>query len=233
MAEGVEALGLSLRGYRAAFTRLVNRVDKECRWFMERPSAVMATELENLTQVLAEKHQAIQDKCSEISGLMTEDRAVKIEKDADDNAKDYIAAMESIRTAMAEYVPAPTPAPPRGAGEGAGAGARGTHQVLRTVNDLKPETLTFESTPEVMRVWRERFEAYHRASKIGVEEPTIRMAFLKATLDIELQRDLAGRVDPAEDQDIEAIANKVEEIFKERYPIFTRRLKLFSARQKP
>ncbi len=82
-----------------------------------------------------------------------------------------------------------------------------------------------------MRVWREQFGAYHLASQIGGEEPKIQLAFVKATLDIELQRELTGRVELTDEMDIESIVDKVEEIFKERYPIFTRRWRLFSARQ--
>ena len=113
-----------------------------------------------------------------------------------------------------------------GVGDSGGGAAR--RVTARSVDSLKPDTLTKSMKPTEFRHWRLRFEDWHTASSFGATDMKSQIAFLRSVLELEISE----KVDFTGAADIKTALDTVEQQFMKLYPLINRRVEFLTMQQK-
>lgn len=229
-------LGKSQNGYRSAFTRAINvsvRARDYARHSLDRVSGVNITDITSyIAKVKGAFHKVEQcfEQMRDLDDPAAFDEYVtKIEEDETRMRDELEAIMDTLAAIDAHLHPplAQAAAPAPAAAAGAGGGPR-----LRVNLALKPFELSKEHSPMELRDWIEQFRAYFSSSHMELSTVPEQHAYLKSCLDSYLTGRLRDAVQPntAMFGDAGCIA-LVEEIFRHKYPLFTRRLAYFRTEQ--
>ncbi|CAB4045963.1 Hypothetical predicted protein, partial [Paramuricea clavata] len=106
-------------------------------------------------------------------------------------------------------------------------------RTVRINDSLKPEVLGKDATPIEMRQWTESFEAYYASNRMDTFTIKERQSYFKILLDTELRRCINSKINAETDIfGTNGCIAMLEQDFKVRYPIFTRRLDYFQCRMK-
>ena len=113
-----------------------------------------------------------------------------------------------------------------GVGDSGGGAAR--RVTARSVDSLKPDTLSKSMKPTEFRHWRLRFEDWHTASSFGATDMKSQIAFLRSVLELEISE----KVDFTGAADIKTALDTVEQQFMKLYPLINRRVEFLTMQQK-
>ena len=113
-----------------------------------------------------------------------------------------------------------------GVGDSGGGAAR--RVTARSVDSLKPDTLSKSMKPTEFRHWRLRFEDWHTASSFGATDMKSQIAFLRSVLELEISE----KVDFTGAADIKTALDTVEQQFMKLYPLINRRVEFLTMNQK-
>jgi hypothetical protein len=112
--------------------------------------------------------------------------------------------------------------------DGVGDGGAARRVTARSVDSLKPDTLSKSMKPTEFRHWRQRFEDWHTASSFGATDMKSQIAFLRSVLELEISE----KVDFTGAANIKTALDTMEQQFMKLYPLINRRVEFLTMNQK-
>ena len=223
-------LRAALRGYKAHFTRRYQEAAAAVELAQTTQTAETYRQLEKCVGALESAYEKIVSALVRLIQL-DEDGTRRAEYDTvlEDTGKKKATAIKGLVGNMAVIAPSlpDDDAPSDHPAEGNGAAAR-----PRPNDALRPRTLTADATPTEFRSWLKKFKAFFTTSRLDLCSIPEQQAYLSACIDATLEACLASKANEttpvyrAEDGDDSCIELLAEE-FRNRYPLFTRRLQFF------
>ena len=217
----IAALHGSIRAHKGHFTRRTQSVTR-CLPLVTANSSPAAA------KVLEEEYRALDDRYNRVLLVYDELLDLMVTKEEQDDVHQRMADLDEEFQGTRHHVlqalneaRAPRPAPAQ-APEGA--------RVKRTrVNaELRPEKLTVQMTPCEFRTWMDRFGAYYSTSDMDVNTVVEQQAYLFACLEPVIERKIKEFIDAQTPvYGPNGCMARIEEVFMEKYPLFTRRLAFF------
>ena len=232
-AAEAKILKAKVAGSKSWLTRAVNEAEAAVGRCGTKPNDSQAiclqkcsTELDTRYWGLKDVMVAYQDVCqdeAEIADIGTyADAALvsynKLKEDVDKLLSEHAETSKQTRAIV-----------PGQSGSGSGSGASNYQNQMRVISDLKPKTLCADSLPEEMRQWSEKFKSYHEASNMSQSNCKTQQAFLKATVDSDINGLLENEI--TDETSVEDCIAALERMFLRKYPVFTRRWHIFDFKQ--
>ena len=236
-ATEIERLKRKRRGFKAAFTQILNVVDKLIQASLGPNNKINRSESNRLTIERAfDKLEQRYEKLEKVNY-----RILSINQVPDDEAG-YQEAIEANTTAYTEKIEA------FGLFKIAiltnqnqqGMVNDGQNINIKTVTDLKPRySLSFDNTPMELSTWIACFKAYFEASRLHTLPLDQQQAFLRQYLNPNVWTAIKQHVNidtrifnnPL-DPDEESCESIIEEAFQVHYPLIMRRHKFFTFERK-
>ena len=213
---------LSLRGHGSHLTRDQNTVEAEIKRFMIKPTTEVATELRRLEGKIRNRMDLMQELYSSLEALEENDDTAKVvsDKSMEMNVKcnTVVTSIAVLLKDFEEKIETGATATTRTAG--------GERNIMREQLGLKPATLQHDSRPIDLACWIKAYQGYFTASKMHTLDIPTQQAYLRRTLDSDLQTLLDIRID--ETSGMDECVSQIGQIFMEKYPLMTRRWNIFS-----
>ena len=105
---------------------------------------------------------------------------------------------------------------------------------IKLVAELKPDSLSHDSSAAELRIWMKKFEAYYVESNMSNSRIKIQHAYLMCCMDKQLSLQLDGMIEaqtPVLGQN--SCMSRLTDIFKKKYPLLLRRRQFFQLQQQP
>ena len=236
-AAEIERLKRKRRGYKAAFTQILNVIDKLIQASKGPDNKINKSESNRLTLDRAfEKLEQRYEKLEKVNY-----RILSINNVPDDE-NGYQEAIDTNTAAYTERIEAygqlkiamlPNQNQP-------GVINDGQNTNIKTVTDLKPKhSLSFDNTPMELSTWLTCFKAYFEASRLHTLPLDQQQAFLRQYLSpnvwtaIKQHINIETRIfnNPL-DPDEESCESIIEDAFQVHYPLIMRRHKFFTYERK-
>ena len=237
-ADEITRLKRKRKGFRAAFTGILNIIDRLITASRGADNRINRSEDNRLAiQKAFEKLEQRFDKMEKVNH-----RILTINRVQDDDA----GYQEAIKTAENQYMQridnwgqlriAMLPNP----NQQQGAGNVGEGRNLRPVEALKPSfTLTFDNSPTELSTWIAQFKSYFEASRLHTLPRDQQQAFLRQGLGPDVWTVIKQRInietrvfnDPL-NLDEESCESIIQEAFQVRYPLIMRRYRFFTYERK-
>ena len=234
-AAEIERLKKKRRGFKAAFTQILNVIDKLIQASKGPDNKINKSESNRLALERAfEKLEQRFEKLEKINY-----RILSINQVPDDQAG-YQEAIDANTAAYTERIEALGELRIAMLSNQQGAVNDGQNAGIKTVTDLKPSySLSFDNTPMELSTWITCFKAYFEASKLHYLPLDQQQAFLRQYLNpnvwtaIKQNINIETRIfkNPM-DPDEESCESIIEEAFQVHYPLIMRRHKFFTYERK-
>ena len=234
-AAEIERLKKKRRGFKAAFTQILNVIDKLIQASKGPDNKINKSESNRLALERAfEKLEQRFEKLEKINY-----RILSINQVPDDQAG-YQEAIDANTAAYTERIEALGQLRIAMLSNQQGAVNDGQNAGIKTVTDLKPSySLSFDNTPMELSTWITCFKAYFEASKLHYLPLDQQQAFLRQYLNpnvwtaIKQNINIETRIfkNPM-DPDEESCESIIEEAFQVHYPLIMRRHKFFTYERK-
>ena len=234
-AAEIERLKKKRRGFKAAFTQILNVIDKLIQASKGPDNKINKSESNRLALERAfEKLEQRFEKLEKINY-----RILSINQVPDDQAG-YQEAIDANTAAYTERIEALGELRIAMLSNQQGAVNDGQNAGIKTVTDLKPNySLSFDNTPMELSTWITCFKAYFEASKLHFLPLDQQQAFLRQYLNpnvwtaIKQNINIETRIfkNPM-DPDEESCESIIEEAFQVHYPLIMRRHKFFTYERK-
>ena len=105
---------------------------------------------------------------------------------AEETSVAYHKVMEHVNGLLGEHEASSKESDVVVTGQSSSSSSSGYQPSLKVVEALKPATLTADSDPEEMKQWKDGFISYHEMSNMSLTSKAVQQAFLKATLDTDI-----------------------------------------------
>ena len=234
-AAEIERLKKKRRGFKAAFTQILNVIDKLIQASKGPDNKINKSESNRLALERAfEKLEQRFEKLEKINY-----RILSINQVSDDQAG-YQEAIDANTAAYTERIEALGELRIAMLSNQQGAVNDGQNAGIKTVTDLKPSySLSFDNTPMELSTWITCFKAYFEASKLHYLPLDQQQAFLRQYLNpnvwtaIKQNINIETRIfkNPM-DPDEESCESIIEKAFQVHYPLIMRRHKFFTYERK-
>ena len=216
-----------LAGYKANFTRVVNRIASIVPLAENGPTHALCDKITEDLEKLESAFEKLEKRCNDLA-LVDEDEArlssyTSTMRTAEEQFSKWRTAAVVILNKQEQRL-APHHAQ--------AAAAQGTAPVARArpIESLKPQKLTRDHTLAELRVWMQQFSDFYEASHLEAAPCKQQQAHFRSCLDSHLQARIRERT--GDDSTIEQFCEALHEEFSELYPLFNRRLEFFRATQK-
>ena len=236
-AAEIERLKKKRRGFKAAFTQILNVIDKLIQASKGPDNKINKSEsnrlaLERAFEKLEQRFEKLERINYRILSInQVPDDQAGYQEAIDANTAAYTERIEALGQLRIAMIP--------NANQQA-AGNEGQHNNIKTVTDLKPSySLSFDNTPMELSTWITCFKAYFEASRLHTLPLDQQQAFLRQYLNpnvwtaIKQNINIETRIfnNPL-DPDEESCESIIEEAFQVHYPLIMRRHKFFTYERK-
>ena len=236
-AAEIERLKKKKRGYKAAFTQILNVIDRLIQAAKGTDNKIDKSEgtrlaLERAFEKLEHRYEKLEKVNYRILSInQIPDDQAGFQEAIDANTASYTERIESygqLKLAMLPNQNQP------------GIFNDGPNVNIKTVTDLKPSySLSFDNTPMELSTWINCFKAYFEASRLNKLPLDQQQAFLRQYLSpnvwtaIKQHINIETRIfnDPL-NPDEESCESIIEEAFEVQYPLIMRRHKFFTYERK-
>ena len=236
-ASEIERLKKKRRGFKAAFTQILNVIDKLIQASKGPDNKINRSESNRLA--LERAFEKLEQRFEKLERINY--RILTINQVPDDQAG-YQEAIDANTTAYTERIEAlgqlriamiPN-------GNQQGAVHEGQNASIKTVTDLKPSySLSFDNTPMELSTWITCFKAYFEASRLHTLPIDQQQAFLRQYLNANVWTAIKQNIsietrifkNPM-DPDEESCESFIEDAFQVHYPLIMRRHKFFTYERK-
>ena len=236
-AAEIERLKKKKRGYKAAFTQILNVIDRLIQAAKGADNKIDKSEgtrlaLERAFEKLEHRYEKLEKVNYRILSInQIPDDQAGFQEAIDANTASYTERIESygqLKIAMLPNQNQP------------GVINDGPNVNIKTVTDLKPSySLSFDNTPMELSTWINCFKAYFEASRLNKLPLDQQQAFLRQYLSpnvwtaIKQHINIETRIfnDPL-NPDEESCESIIEEAFEVQYPLIMRRHKFFTYERK-
>ena len=236
-AAEIERLKKKKRGYKAAFTQILNVIDRLTQAAKGADNKIDKSEgtrlaLERAFEKLEHRYEKLEKVNYRILSInQIPDDQAGFQEAIDANTASYTERIESygqLKLAMLPNQNQP------------GVSYDGPNVNIKTVTDLKPSySLSFDNTPMELSTWINCFKAYFEASRLNKLPLDQQQAFLRQYLSpnvwtaIKQHINIETRIfnDPL-NPDEESCESIIEEAFEVQYPLIMRRHKFFTYERK-
>lgn len=220
----------SLNSHKGHFTRKCKAVGNLLGLIGPDPKPLQCEGLQADLDKLTEQYVALQRCYQELSQILVglEDQE-EIEAKLDDLEKDYQLYRAPALVAIGKGLYVPPPPPAAAAAAAPGGPPRGRARINES---LKPERLCLENTPTELRSWMDRFRSFFTTSELQHFEVRDQQAFLFSCLSPQLETRLKESCTNATTIfDDNGCMDLIKAEFDLTYPMVTKRLDFFNARQ--
>jgi transposase InsO family protein len=223
----MEAIIRSITAHRGHFTRAVDELESTIAGATQNPNAhseeavlkhikkleTIRDNLESKCMTALERHDCSADNKKKIDGYL-EEMAIRV-NDAFRKADEVLTQLHPAHQ--------PQAAPPAAATK------------PKICDALKPFKLKHDSYPNDLRLWKDSYDAFFHASALDNYTVEQQHAFLFSCTNSQLaarirEHDLY-RVNLETFGDVDSLMSIVDDLFSNRYPVFTRRLEYFRLQQ--
>ena len=236
-AAEIERLKKKKRGYKAAFTQILNVIDRLIQAAKGADNKIDKSEgtrlaLERAFEKLEHRYEKLEKVNYRILSInQIPDDQAGFQEAIDANTASYTERIESygqLKLAMLPNQNQP------------GVSYDGPNVNIKTVTDLKPSySLSFDNTPMELSTWINCFKAYFEASRLNKLPLDQHQAFLRQYLSPNLWTAIKQHInietrifnDPL-NPDEESCESIIEEAFEVQYPLIMRRHKFFTYERK-
>ena len=234
-AAEIERLKKKRRGFKAAFTQILNIIDKLIQASKGADGKINKSESNRLALERAfEKLEQRFEKLEKINY-----RILSINQVPDDQAG-YQEAIDANTAAYTERIEALGELRIAMLSNQQGAVNDGQNAGIKTVTDLKPNySLSFDNTPMELSTWFTCFKAYFEASRLHTLPIDQQQAFLRQYLNANVWTAIKQNINIETrifknpmDPDKESCESFIEDAFQVHYPLIMRRHKFFTYERK-
>jgi len=223
----------SLRGFKAALSARINGAEQSYDSVnnVARPTQQQLDELQEACEKIKKQNDRLIDFLTDVISKTTDPDQAKIWSDemASNNNRASVAVAKInrlIATATDKLTPqSNTPAP-----------TTQNTQRCKPNDALRPEKLTVDHSPVDYRIWRARFDAYYSSSNMDKAQVADQRAYLFNCLDTALEKRLRPfclKDTPVYNtQTCFGCMGRLDEEFKDLYPLLVRRLNFLKETQK-
>ena len=232
--EEITRLKRKRRGLRAAFTEILNIIDRLITASRGADNRINRSEDNRLAIQRAfekleqryEKIQRLNNRILSINPVQDDDAGYKEAFDAAANS--YMQRIDNWGKLRIAMIPNPN--------QQLGAGGIGEGRNLRPVEALKPSfSLSFENSPTELSTWLSQFKSYFETSRLHTLPLDQQQAFLRQGLAPDVWTVIKQRINietivfnnPLE-PDEESCESLIQEAFQVRYPLIMRRYRFFT-----
>ena len=236
-AAEIERLKKKKRGYKAAFTQILNVIDRLIQAAKGADNKIDKSEgtrlaLERAFEKLEHRYEKLEKVNYRILSInQIPDDQAGFQEAIDANTASYTERIESYGQLKLAMLPNQNHS---------GVSYDGPNVNIKTVTDLKPSySLSFDNTPMELSTWINCFKAYFEASRLNKLPLDQQQAFLRQYLSpnvwtaIKQHINIETRIfnDPL-NPDEESCESIIEEAFEVQYPLIMRRHKFFTYERK-
>jgi hypothetical protein len=226
----MEAIFRSLQALRGHFTRTINALTSTVDGADKNPNAHSEEAIMRAIRRVEAARDTLENKCMHTLELpdCNAERSTRIEGYLADMADRMNAAFRRADEVLIDLHPVPVQqAPPPAAAAPAPR--------PKICDALKPFRLKHDSYPNDLRLWRESYDAFYHASALNTYTVEQQHAFFFSCMNSQLatrvrEHDLY-RINLATFGDVDSLISIVDDLFGNRYPVFTRRLEYFRLQQ--
>ena len=194
-----------------------SRADSKVETYLSKAENEIAA-ISQITEFLKQKgYERYKDHLEEVERLQREMEAAW---------EAYNSATFSRASASASSTPGRSRPPPP-------PDSQGQNQI-KLIAELKPDTLSHDSSAAELRIWMKKFEAYYVESNMSASRIKIQHAYLMCCIDKQLSLQLDGMMEaqtPILGQN--SCMSRLTDIFKKKYPLLLRRRQFFQLQQQP
>ena len=236
-ATEIERLKKKRRGFKAAFTQILNVIDKLIQSSKGPNDRVNKSEsnrlaLERAFEKLEQRYEKLEKVNYRILTInQVPDDEAGYQEAINANTAAYTERIEALGQLRIAMIPN---------GNQQGAVHEGQNAGIKTVTDLKPSySLSFDNTPMELSTWITCFKAYFEASRLHTLPIDQQQAFLRQYLNANVWTAIKQNIsietrifkNPM-DPDEESCESIIEDAFQVHYPLIMRRHKFFTYERK-
>ena len=214
----------SAKALKGHFTRKLTALRTALQNLATSPSAFATAQVENLFAQAEDAYNKAEEAYNavfvldEVSNQNDWDAKITVIFDELCTARTAVAvALKSAKRAP----PPPTTPPPA------------SQQSGRLINDtLRPSVLSLENNPIELRQWIDKLKTYFSTNQFSRETTEVQQAYVKQVIDSDLEVRVSLKIDSTTQIfGGDGMVSFVEDEFRQRYPLFTRRLEYFRYRR--
>ena len=236
-ATEIERLKKKRRGFKAAFTQILNVIDKLIQSSKGPNDRVNKSEsnrlaLERAFEKLEQRYEKLEKVNYRILTInQVPDDEAGYQEAINANTAAYTERIEALGQLRIAMIPN---------GNQQGAVHEGQNASIKTVTDLKPSySLSFDNTPMELSTWITCFKAYFEASRLHTLPIDQQQAFLRQYLNANVWTAIKQNINIETrifknpmDPDEESCESFIEDAFQVHYPLIMRRHKFFTYERK-
>ena len=236
-ATEIERLKKKRRGFKAAFTQILNVIDKLIQSSKGPNDRVNKSEsnrlaLERAFEKLEQRYEKLEKVNYRILTInQVPDDEAGYQEAINANTAAYTERIEALGQLRIAMIPN---------GNQQGAVHEGQNAGIKTVTDLKPSySLSFDNTPMELSTWITCFKAYFEASRLHTLPIDQQQAFLRQYLNANVWTAIKQNINIETrifknpmDPDEESCESFIEDAFQVHYPLIMRRHKFFTYERK-
>ena len=236
-ATEIERLKKKRRGFKAAFTQILNVIDKLIQSSKGPNDRVNKSEsnqlaLERAFEKLEQRYEKLEKVNYRILTInQVPDDEAGYQEAINANTAAYTERIEALGQLRIAMIPN---------GNQQGAVHEGQNASIKTVTDLKPSySLSFDNTPMELSTWITCFKAYFEASRLHTLPIDQQQAFLRQYLNANVWTAIKQNINIETrifknpmDPDEESCKSFIEDAFQVHYPLIMRRHKFFTYERK-
>ena len=236
-ATEIERLKKKRRGFKAAFTQILNVIDKLIQSSKGPNDRVNKSEsnrlaLERAFEKLEQRYEKLEKVNYRILTInQVPDDEAGYQEAINANTAAYTERIEALGQLRIAMIPN---------GNQQGAVHEGQNASIKTVTDLKPSySLSFDNTPMELSTWITCFKAYFEASRLHTLPIDQQQAFLRQYLNANVWTAIKQNINIETrifknpmDPDEESCESIIEDAFQVHYPLIMRRHKFFTYERK-
>ena len=233
VAEEITRLKRKRKGFRSAFTEILNIIDRLIEASIGADHRVNKSEdnrlaIQRASEKLERRYDKLQKLNHRIHGInLTEADDAGYQGSIDEALKAFTTRIDNLGHLHNAMLPNPNQ---QGAG-GAGAGLN-----LRPVEALKPSfSLSFDNSPTELSTWLAQFKSYFEASRLHILPLDQQQAFLRQGVAPDVWTVIKQKINietrifsNPRDLDEESCENIIQDAFQVRYPLIMRRYRFFT-----
>ena len=205
-------------------TRVINRAEDVTQRADTNPYSYIDKEIKEISDLLDKRLSSVEESYAAVQ-QQDPDNVQTYERELDAESARHLRAKNRLLAALGRLQGRPLPA------------AATTTTLLTPTNEvLKPFVLTKDHTPSELRLWRDQLATYCEASNMSAKPHSEQVAYVGQCLSTyliekirpKITRDMPVIADSAQTPSVMGL---IETEFAARYPLFTRRMAFFDARQ--
>ena len=225
----LEEYKLKARATRGHLTRSRTSLAKACDNLNTNPSAWARTEAEDIYTRLKSQYELLMDlyqTCLELDDD-TEATVALWEAKVNDVSAEVDVSRAKIHNALATMDQKLAQAQAQAQATAQAVAANTTPRV-RVVDTLKPFVLSLQNTPVEYRNWKRKLDSFFSASNLAHATVPDQQAYVRQFIESDLDARISVRIMPSTAiNGSDSLVSFLDEVFEQRYPLFTRRLDFF------